>query len=322
MSESIHNSVLKNEAIKALNVKENGIYVDGTLGRAGHAREIAKQLHSDGLLIGFDQDKAAIEAAKSVLPDKSLLIHDNFIHLNKVMEEHQISEVDGILLDLGVSSPQLDEDTRGFSYHHDAVLDMRMDQRQSLSAYEVVNNWTYEQLAKTFFNYGEEKFSKNIARAIERERAKKSIETTYELVEIIKEAIPAPARRKGGQPAKRIFQAIRIAVNDELESFKNVLNQSAAATAIGGRVVVITFHSLEDRICKQAFKKWSSPKPVPKGMPIIPEGFEAPFKLITKKPILPSNNEVASNRRARSAKLRVIEKVKVWNESFKYEGGR
>jgi len=322
MSESIHNSVLKNEAIKALNVKENGIYVDGTLGRAGHAREIAKQLNSDGLLIGFDLDKAAIEAAKSVLPDQSLLIHDNFINLNKVLEEYQIKEVDGILLDLGVSSPQLDEDTRGFSYQKDAVLDMRMDQRQALNAYELVNNWTYEQLVKTFFNYGEEKFSKNIARAIERERAKKSIETTYELVDIIKEAIPAPARRKGGHPAKRIFQAIRIAVNDELESFENVLNQTAAATAIGGRVVVITFHSLEDRICKQAFKKWSSPKPVPKGMPIIPEGFEAPFKLITKKPILPSDSEVATNRRARSAKLRVVEKVRIWNESFKYEGGR
>lgn len=321
MSSSTHTSVLKTEVIEHLNIKQKGIYVDGTLGRAGHAKAIADQLSTEGLLIGFDQDKTAIEAAKMVLPEHSLLIHDNFINLEHVLKEHQITDVDGILLDLGVSSPQLDEETRGFSYQQDAVLDMRMDQRQSLSAYEVVNHWPYERLVKSFFTYGEEKFSKNIARAIEREREKQPIETTFELVDIIKDAIPAPARRKGGHPAKRVFQAIRIAVNDELDSFKDILNQAAAVTAVGGRIVVITFHSLEDRICKRAFKKWSSPKPVPKGVPIIPEGFEAPFKLITRKPILPSNDEVNENRRARSAKLRVIEKVRKWDDSFRYEGG-
>lgn len=306
-----HESVLKKEVIDSLQIKENGTYVDCTLGRAGHAKEIASKLSEEGLLIGFDQDIEAINTAKALLPeDRTLLIHANFKFLQKELENRNIHKVDGILFDLGVSSPQLDQGERGFSYRHDAKLDMRMDQRASLTAYDIVNTWTYEQLVKIFFTYGEEKFSKQIARNIERQREKKQIETTHELVGIIKDAIPAPARRSGGHPAKRIFQAIRIAVNDELESFNDALHQAAKILSIGGRISVITFHSLEDRICKQTFQKWSTEKPVPRGLPIIPDEFKAPFKRITRKPIIPTESEIEHNRRARSAKLRVVEKIK------------
>lgn len=306
-----HESVLKKEVIDSLQIKENGTYVDCTLGRAGHAKEIVSKLSEEGLLIGFDQDIEAINTAKALLPeDRTLLIHANFKFLQKELENRNIHKVDGILFDLGVSSPQLDQGERGFSYRHDAKLDMRMDQRASLTAYDIVNTWTYEQLVKIFFTYGEEKFSKQIARNIERQREKKQIETTHELVEIIKDAIPAPARRSGGHPAKRIFQAIRIAVNDELESFNDALHQAAKILSIGGRISVITFHSLEDRICKQTFQKWSTEKPVPRGLPIIPDEFKAPFKRITRKPIIPKESEIEHNRRARSAKLRVVEKIK------------
>lgn len=317
-----HESVLKKEVIESLTIKENGTYVDCTLGRAGHAGAIISWLNEDGLLIGFDQDIEAIEAARKILPkDKSVFIHANFRELREELTARNIHRVDGILFDLGVSSPQFDQGERGFSYQHDAKLDMRMDQRQSLSAYEIVNSWTYEQLVRIFFTYGEEKFSKQIARTIERKRAKATIETTHELVEIIKEAIPAPARRRGGHPAKRIFQALRIAVNDELTSFQDALHQAAEIIAVGGRISVITFHSLEDRICKQAFQKWSIEKPTPRGLPVIPEEFAAPFKRITRKPILPTEEEVVRNRRARSAKLRVVEKVKEWDNEFTYEEG-
>ena len=306
-----HESVLKREAIESLEIKGNGTYIDCTLGRAGHASGIVSKLNKDGLLIGFDQDIEAIKAAKEILPDdRTLLIHANFRHLKAELEKKQIHNVDGILFDLGVSSPQLDQGERGFSYQHDAKLDMRMDQRADLTAYTIVNTWTYEQLIKIFFTYGEEKFSKQIARNIERQREKKPIETTHELVEIIKDSIPAPARRSGGHPAKRVFQAIRIAVNDELESFNDALHQAADVVSIGGRISVITFHSLEDRICKQVFQKLSTEKQVPRGLPIIPEEFKAPFKRITKKPITPTEDEITHNRRARSAKLRVVEKMK------------
>lgn len=306
-----HESVLKREAIESLEIKGNGTYIDCTLGRAGHASGIVSKLNKDGLLIGFDQDIEAIKAAKEILPDdRTLLIHANFRHLKAELEKKQIHNVDGILFDLGVSSPQLDQGERGFSYQHDAKLDMRMDQRADLTAYTIVNTWTYEQLIKIFFTYGEEKFSKQIARNIERQREKKAIETTHELVEIIKDSIPAPARRSGGHPAKRVFQAIRIAVNDELESFNDALHQAADVVSIGGRISVITFHSLEDRICKQVFQKLSTEKQVPRGLPIIPEEFKAPFKRITKKPITPTEDEITHNRRARSAKLRVVEKMK------------
>lgn len=319
-----HESVLKEETIKGLAIKPNGIYVDCTVGGAGHSSEIASRLSEEGQLIAFDQDTVALEAAKTKLQpylSRTRFVHSNFRQLRVELERLEITEVDGILFDLGVSSPQLDQGDRGFSYQHDARLDMRMNQEQALTAYEVVNEWPYERLVSIFFSYGEEKFSKQIARKIEHYRATKKIETTHELVEIIKEAIPAPARRKGGHPAKRVFQAIRIAVNDELKAFEDALHQAAEMTAINGRIAVITFHSLEDRICKQAFKKWCTPLETPRGLPIIPPEHEAPFKLITRKPIIANESELEDNRRSRSAKLRIVEKKRNWNNAFMYEEG-
>lgn len=315
-----HESVLKNEVIEQLNIKPDGVYVDCTLGRAGHSLAIAEQLSEEGLLIGFDQDETAIRAAEAKLQSyPSILIHSNFRNLKKELAKRDIHQVDGILFDLGVSSPQLDDASRGFSYRHDAKLDMRMDKRQDLSAHTIVNTWTYENLAAVIHAYGEERFAKQIARNIERERNIKPIETTHELVEIIKQSIPAPARRKGGHPARRTFQALRIAVNDELASFTDALNQAAEILAKSGRVAVLTFHSLEDRICKLAFRKWSTQLAVPRGLPIIPEGHEPPFDLLTRKPIAPTAKEIEHNRRSRSAKLRVVEKIKQWDERFAYE---
>ena len=319
-----HISVLRTETIEGLNIKPDGIYVDGTLGAGGHSEQIAKKL-TTGQLIAFDQDEQAIKAAKERLSpyqDKVLFIHSNFRHLNQVLNEKGIDQVDGFLFDLGVSSPQLDHQERGFSYQHDAPLDMRMNQAQELSAFHVVNEWSYQELVHIFFKYGEEKFAKQIARKIESIRTDQPIESTFELVEIIKEAIPAASRRKGGHPAKRVFQAIRIAVNDELEAFYDVLHQAAEKVAIGGRIAVITFHSLEDRLCKQAFKKWSTLPPLPKNFPVIPETSQPPFKSITRKPIIATTDELEDNRRARSAKLRIVEKVKVWDEQFFYQEGR
>lgn len=232
----------------------------------------------------------------------------NFRYLSEKLHELGITEVDGILFDLGVSSPQLDTPERGFSYHHDAPLDMRMDQDAPLTAYDVVNNWSYEQLVRIFFQYGEEKFSKQITRKIEAYRENKAIETTGELVELIKEGIPAPARRTGGHPAKRVFQAIRIAVNDELKVFEEALESAIEMVKPGGRISVITFHSLEDRICKTTFKRNSTTPQLPPGLPIIPDEFKPKLKLITRKPILPSDEELEENNRARSAKLRIAEK--------------
>ncbi|MGN8645111.1 16S rRNA (cytosine(1402)-N(4))-methyltransferase RsmH [Gracilibacillus sp. HCP3S3_G5_1] len=314
-----HYTVLKKETVGGLNINPDGIYVDCTLGGGGHSGYILEQLGEKGRLIAFDQDQDAIDAARERLKDYSeqvTFVQRNFRYLNEELEKLQITEVNGVLFDLGVSSPQLDRGERGFSYQHDAPLDMRMNQESELNAFDIVNKWPYEDLVSIFFRYGEEKFSKQIARKIEAEREKNSINTTFELVEIIKEAIPAPARRKGGHPAKRIFQAIRIAVNDELKAFEDALYQAGRSLCIGGRIAVITFHSLEDRICKQAFKKWSTSAPVPKNIPIIPEEFKPPFRLINRKPILPSEKELEENRRSRSAKLRVIEKVKEWNEEI------
>lgn len=319
-----HISVLKEQAVEGLNIQTNGVYIDCTLGGGGHSYEIAASLGSEGKLIAFDQDIDAMEAAKKNLADfadKVIYINDNFRNLGSQLERLGISKVDGILFDLGVSSPQLDRNERGFSYQQDALLDMRMNQSQELTAYHVVNEWTYQDLVKIFFRYGEEKFSKQIARKIEAQREKKPIETTDELVELIKAGIPAAARRTGGHPAKRIFQAIRIAVNDELNAFEEALHQAAEKVAVGGRISVITFHSLEDRICKQAFKKWSSVPPLPRNIPVIPEEKRPPFKLITKKPILAEERELESNRRARSAKLRIIEKEKEWTKEFAYNEG-
>ncbi|XJZ28402.1 16S rRNA (cytosine(1402)-N(4))-methyltransferase RsmH [Bacillota bacterium Lsc_1132] len=307
-----HTTVLLKEAVNGLNINPDGIYVDCTLGGAGHSSYILSLLSEKGKLFAFDQDDMAIAHAKEKLSnykDQLTIIKSNFLFLKEELEKRGLDQVDGILYDLGVSSPQLDTPERGFSYHHDAPLDMRMDTGASLSAYDVVNCWSYEDLVRIFFRYGEEKFSKQIARKIEAARGLKAIQTTGELVELIKEAIPAPARRKGGHPAKRIFQAIRIAVNDELAVFEQSLNQAIDLLAPGGRISVITFHSLEDRICKAAFKKASETGDLPPGLPMIPDEYKPTLRLITRKPIAPSEEELEQNNRARSAKLRIAEKL-------------
>ncbi|WP_217585690.1 16S rRNA (cytosine(1402)-N(4))-methyltransferase RsmH [Lentibacillus saliphilus] len=307
-----HYSVLKKETIDGLDIKPEGTYVDCTLGGGGHAEKIAEALASNGRLIAFDQDIDALTAAQERLrayESSITYVNKNFRHITSELERLNITNVDGIVFDLGVSSPQLDRGDRGFSYQHDARLDMRMDQNSVLTAHEIVNEWSYGDMVKIFFKYGEEKFSKQIARKIERYREAESIDTTYQLRDIIKDAIPAPARRKGGHPAKRVFQALRIAVNDELNAFEDALHQAAKIIAPGGRIAVITFHSLEDRICKQTFKALSTPKSIPKNVPVLPEAYEAPYKLVTKKPVIATDIELEENRRSRSAKLRIIEKV-------------
>lgn len=280
-----HTTVLLKEAVEGLNIKSDGIYVDCTLGGAGHSSLILTRLGAGGKLYAFDQDETAIANAKEKLSefgDRLVIIKSNFLYLKEELEKHGVHKVDGVLYDLGVSSPQLDTPERGFSYHHDAPLDMRMDNEADISAYDVINHWAYEDLVRIFFRYGEEKFSKQIARKIEAARAVKPIETTAELVELIKEAIPAPARRKGGHPAKRIFQAVRIAVNDELAVFEQSLNQAIDLLNPEGRISVITFHSLEDRICKAAFKKASETPNLPPGLPIIPDEYKPILKLVSR----------------------------------------
>lgn len=308
-----HKTVLLRETVDGLNIKPDGTYVDCTLGGAGHSTYLLQQLSEKGRLIAFDQDDTALENAQKTLSEykgQLLLVKSNFLYLKECLHEHGITSVDGILFDLGVSSPQLDTPERGFSYHHDAPLDMRMDQSAALTAKEVVNEWRYEDLVRIFFKYGEEKFSKQIARKIEEAREKSPIQTTGQLVDLIKDAIPAPARRSGGHPAKRVFQAIRIAVNDELQVFEEALLQAIEVLKPGGRVSVITFHSLEDRMCKTTFKEKSSLPELPPGLPVIPEEFEPELKLITRKPITASKEELEENNRARSAKLRIAEKRK------------
>ncbi|MGD3154440.1 16S rRNA (cytosine(1402)-N(4))-methyltransferase RsmH [Staphylococcus warneri] len=308
-----HISVMLNETIDYLNIKEDGVYVDCTLGGAGHALYLLNQLSDEGRLIAIDQDITAIENAKDVLKEhlhKVTFIHSNFRELTQILNELNIEKVDGIYYDLGVSSPQLDVPERGFSYHHDAKLDMRMDQTQSLSAYEVVNEWPYEALVKIFYRYGEEKFSKQIARRIEANREKQPIETTLELVEVIKEGIPAKARRKGGHPAKRVFQAIRIAVNDELSAFEDSIEQAIELVKVNGRISVITFHSLEDRLCKQMFQEYEKGPDVPRGLPVIPEAYTPKLKRVNRKPITATDEDLDDNNRARSAKLRIAEILK------------
>lgn len=308
-----HISVMLNETIDYLNIKEDGVYVDCTLGGAGHALYLLNQLSDEGRLIAIDQDLTAIENAKDVLKEhlhKVTFIHSNFRELTQILNELNIEKVDGIYYDLGVSSPQLDVPERGFSYHHDAKLDMRMDQTQSLSAYEVVNEWPYEALVKIFYRYGEEKFSKQIVRRIEANREKQPIETTLELVEVIKEGIPAKARRKGGHPAKRVFQAIRIAVNDELSAFEDSIEQAIGLVKVNGRISVITFHSLEDRLCKQMFQEYEKGPDVPRGLPVIPEAYTPKLKRVNRKPITATDEDLDDNNRARSAKLRIAEILK------------
>ncbi|MED0660056.1 16S rRNA (cytosine(1402)-N(4))-methyltransferase RsmH [Bacillus smithii] len=308
----VHETVLLKEAVDGLNVRPDGIYVDCTLGGGGHSQYLASKLSKRGRLIAFDQDVTALQFAKEKLADyrdQITFVKSNFRFIKQELESIGCYKVDGILYDLGVSSPQLDTPERGFSYHHDAPLDMRMDLDGERTAYEIVNEWPYEDLVRIFFRYGEEKFSKPIARKIEEARKKAPIETTGQLVELIKEAIPAPARRKGGHPAKRVFQAIRIAVNDELSAFEQSLNDAIELLNPGGRISVITFHSLEDRICKQIFKSLSSAPNLPPGLPILPEEYRPKLKVITKKPIVPNEAEIMNNNRARSAKLRIAEKI-------------
>lgn len=305
-----HVTVMLEEAVAGLNIKEDGIYVDCTLGGGGHSSKILSQL-TTGHLYAFDQDDIAIQSATkrlSEISDHFTIIHSNFVNLKSELAKLGVEKVDGVLFDLGVSSPQFDEGFRGFSYNHDARLDMRMDMRQELDAYKIVNEYPFEKIVRILYMYSDEKFAKQIARKIERYRIEKPIETTFELVEIVKDAIPAPARRKGGHPAKRTFQALRIAVNDELNVFESALNQALEIINVEGRVSVITFHSLEDRICKVVFKEKTSIKDVP-GLPVLPDYLLPKFKLINKKACVASGEELEENHRAHSAKLRVIERV-------------
>ncbi|MEK3952931.1 16S rRNA (cytosine1402-N4)-methyltransferase [Psychrobacillus psychrotolerans] len=307
-----HTTVLLKETVDGLAIRPDGIYVDCTLGGAGHSEYLVQQLNEKGRLICFDQDMTAIENAKLKLApylDKVTFVHANFRYLKDELNQIGIEKVDGILYDLGVSSPQLDTPERGFSYNYDAPLDMRMDQTSELTAYHVVNDWPYEKLLKIFFRYGEEKFSKQIARKIEKAREVEPIATTFQLVELIKEGIPAAARRTGGHPAKRIFQAIRIAVNDELGAAEDSLEDAIKLIKVGGRVSVITFHSLEDRLTKTIFKEASSLPELPPNLPMIPAGMEPMLRVVTRKPIVPSEEELAVNNRSRSAKLRIVEKL-------------
>lgn len=307
-----HTTVLLTETVDGLAIRPDGIYVDCTLGGAGHSEYLVKQLSDEGHLYCFDQDTTAIENAKQKLApyiNRVTFVHSNFRYIKEELEKLDVTEVDGILYDLGVSSPQLDTPERGFSYQYDAPLDMRMDQTSELTAYHVVNEWPYEKLVKIFFRYGEEKFSKQITREIERARQNQPIETTFDLVELIKRGIPAAARRTGGHPAKRIFQAIRIAVNDELGAAEDSLEAAMTLLKPNGRISVITFHSLEDRLVKTMFKEAASLPELPPNLPIIPPEMQPKFKLVTRKPILPSEEELAANNRSRSAKLRIIEKL-------------
>ncbi|MDT2834855.1 16S rRNA (cytosine(1402)-N(4))-methyltransferase RsmH [Vagococcus carniphilus] len=309
-----HTTVLLKETVDGLNIKPDGIYVDCTLGGAGHSQYLLSQLSNKGHLYAFDQDETALKHAKIKLANeiengKVTFIQSNFRHLKSELARYDVNEIDGILYDLGVSSPQLDEGERGFSYHQDAPLDMRMDQQAELTAYQVVNEYTYEKLVKIFFRYGEEKFSKQIARLIEKKRLDAPIKTTGQLVDLIKEAIPAPARRKGGHPAKRIFQAIRIEVNSELDVIGESLEQAIELLNHTGRISVITFHSLEDKIVKNIYKEYSQPKDLPPGLPIVPVEYQPILKLVNRKPIVASEEELEANNRSRSAKLRVAEKI-------------
>ncbi len=303
-----HTSVLLKEAIDYLNIREDGTYIDATLGYAGHSGEILKQLNK-GTLIAFDKDIDAVNYSRTKLNkigDNFKIYNTGFINIKEVMED---KKVDGVLFDLGVSSPEIDEDNRGFSYMKNSKLDMRMDQNSKLTAYEIVNTYTKEALTNIFRKYGEEKHALKIAEKIEKQRNIKKIETTYELVDIIDKCYPYKEKRLT-HPAKKVFQALRIEVNNELNEFEKALKDSLELLNIGGRVVVITFHSLEDRICKNIFKQASEVNEVVKGMPDIPLNLLPNFKLITKKPIIPRDEEIRRNSRSKSAKMRVIERIK------------
>ena len=305
-----HYSVMLKEAIEGLNIKENGIYVDATLGYGGHSSEILKKL-TIGQLYSFDQDEEAIEYSKKRLleiGDNFTIIYSNFVNMKEKLYEQGITKVDGILFDLGLSSPQIDNKERGFTFMEDAPLDMRMDKSNSIDAKHIVNNYTIEELANIFYIYGEEKMSKVIAKKIVSERLKKEIKTTKELVKIIESAVGAKYFNKN-HPERQIFQAIRIEVNSELTVLKDVLPDAIDLLDKEGRISVITFHSLEDRIVKQIFKKESEVDDLVKGLPVIPEEYQPRIKLINKKPLLPSEEELKENSRSKSAKLRIVERI-------------
>lgn len=307
-----HVSVLLDECIDNLNIKPDGVYVDCTMGGAGHSKEIVKRLSKDGLFIGFDQDINAINTAKERLSeysDRVKFVHSNFQNLKNELEKIGVYKVDGVLADLGVSSHQLDEADRGFSYMQDAPLDMRMDIRCSFSAYDVVNTYSEAELSKIIKDYGEDNWAKRIAKFIVEGRKEKNIETTGELVEIIKKAIPKKARIDGPHPAKRTFQAIRIEVNNELGVITEMIDDAASIMNEGGRICIITFHSLEDRIVKNAFRDLATDCICPPHIPICQCDKEALVKVITRKPTLPTDKEIEENPRSRSAKLRVAERI-------------
>ena len=309
--EELHKPVLLKESIEGLKIKPDGIYLDGTLGRAGHSIEIVKRL-STGRLIAIDRDMAAIEESRIRLApymDKVTLVHGNFRDLNEILDNLGVDKVDGMLFDLGVSSPQLDDKERGFSYMADAPLDMRMDKEDALSAYDIVNSWDEQRIKRILQEYGEERYAARIASSIVRRRQQKPIETTLELVEIIKSAMPAAALREKQHPAKRSFQAIRIAVNDELGSISDMLSNAVDRLSKGGRLAVISFHSLEDRLVKNAMLSGEKGCTCPKDFPVCVCGFVQKLKVITKKPITAGEEELRENPRARSAKLRIAERI-------------
>ncbi|MBO5476560.1 MAG: 16S rRNA (cytosine(1402)-N(4))-methyltransferase RsmH [Clostridia bacterium] len=306
-----HKSVLLDECIENLNIKENGVYVDGTLGGGGHSYHILRTLNGTGMLIGIDRDMDAIKAATERLKEFSNFktVHNNHANIISVLEELEIYKVDGILLDLGVSSYQLDEADRGFSYMHDAKLDMRMNREDKISAYEVVNNYQEESLYRIFLDYGEEKYSRSIARKICQRREEKPIETTFELVDVIKSAMPGKALNEKQHPAKRVFQAIRIEVNQELEKLKQAVIDSILSLNDGGRLAIITFHSLEDKIVKHAYEEMEGRCTCPNNFPVCVCNYKSYGKIVNKKPIVSTEEELEENPRARSAKLRVFERI-------------
>lgn len=307
-----HKSVLLKECIENLNVENGKIFVDGTLGGAGHSYEILKALNGTGKLIGIDRDKDALKVAKERLKEFNNFqaVHDNHTNILRILNELKIDGVDGILLDLGVSSYQLDEASRGFSYMKDAKLDMRMNREDNLSAYNVINEYDEEKLAKIFFDYGEEKYSKSIAKKIVEKRQEKNIETTLELVEIIKLAMPKKALKEKQHPAKRVFQAVRIEVNEELSRLRQGVIDSIMALNDGGRLAIITFHSLEDKIVKHTYEEMVGKCTCPKDFPVCVCNFKSYGKIVNKKPIISNKEELNENPRARSAKLRVFERIK------------
>ena len=307
-----HISVLLNETVDGLLVKPDGIYVDGTLGGAGHASLICTKLSGHGKLIGIDQDSCAIKAATKRLGqfrDKVTILKSNYVYMKQLLEQQGINSVDGIILDLGVSSYQLDTKERGFSYMEDAALDMRMDTEQEMTAGDIVNSYPEEELFRIFKQYGEEKYSRSIAKNIVKEREKKRISTTFELVDIIRKSMPAKARNGKGHPAKRVFQAIRIELNHELEVLEKSLDEMIDLLNPGGRICIITFHSLEDRIVKNIFRKNQNPCTCPPDFPVCVCGKEPKGTVITRKPILPDKKELEQNSRSKSAKLRIFEKL-------------